>query len=80
MTGWVKISIGGGSQFTITAMNPGDSTAVTSGIKPASGIVQGSLAAGTAVSPAGTGVVGLMVTTPVGVSDPTPSAIRASRH
>jgi hypothetical protein len=63
-------STGGGTLVTITGTNLSGTTAVTFGTKPATSITNVSPTQVTAISPSGTGVVGLTVTTSGGISNP----------
>ncbi|MFI1753492.1 IPT/TIG domain-containing protein [Streptomyces sp. NPDC020571] len=65
-------STGGGTLVTITGTNLSGTTAVTFGTRPASSITNVSPTQVTAVSPSGTGTVGVTVTTPGGISNPVP--------
>lgn len=65
-------STGGGTTVTITGTNLSGTTAVTFGTKPATGVTNVSPTQVTAVSPSGTGSVGVTVTTPGGTSNPIP--------
>ena len=65
-------STGGGTLVTITGTNLSHTSAVTFGSKPATSITQVSPTQVTAVSPSGTGTVGVTVTTPGGTSNPVP--------
>ncbi|MGY3064539.1 hypothetical protein ACVWZD_008861 [Streptomyces sp. TE3672] len=65
-------STGGGTLVTITGTNLSNTSAVRFGSKPATGITQVSPTQVTAVSPSGTGTVGVTVTTPGGTSNPVP--------
>lgn len=58
----------GGTSVTITGANLGEATAVHFGAAPASSFTVNSATSITAVSPPGTGVVDVTVTTPVGTS------------
>ncbi|WP_371502062.1 IPT/TIG domain-containing protein [Kitasatospora sp. NBC_00374] len=62
-------STGGGTTVTITGTNLGGATAVKFGTKPAT-ITANTPTSVTAVSPSGTGTVGVTVTTPGGTSNP----------
>ncbi|MEV2211422.1 IPT/TIG domain-containing protein [Streptomyces sp. NPDC050997] len=63
-------STGGGTTVTITGTNLSNTSAVKFGTKSATGITQVSPTQVTAVSPSGTGTVGVTVTTPGGTSNP----------
>ncbi|MBP0932371.1 MULTISPECIES: IPT/TIG domain-containing protein [Streptomyces] len=63
-------STGGGTLVTITGTNLSGTTAVKFGTKPATSFTNVSPTQVTAVSPSGTGTVGLTVTTPGGTSNP----------
>ncbi|GAA2627822.1 IPT/TIG domain-containing protein [Streptomyces vastus] len=63
-------STGGGTPVTITGTNLSDTSAVTFGSKPATSVTNVSPTEVTAVSPSGTGTVGVTVTTPGGTSNP----------
>ncbi|MFF7405614.1 IPT/TIG domain-containing protein [Streptomyces murinus] len=63
-------STGGGTLVTVTGTNLSDTTGVMFGSKPATGLTQVSATEVTAVSPSGTGAVGVTVTTPGGTSNP----------
>ncbi|MFJ7182413.1 IPT/TIG domain-containing protein [Streptomyces massasporeus] len=65
-------STGGGTLVTITGTNLSGTTAVTFGTKPATSITNVTPTQVTAVSPSGTGSVGVAVTTPGGTSNPIP--------
>ncbi|MFF4457813.1 IPT/TIG domain-containing protein [Streptomyces goshikiensis] len=65
-------STGGGTLVTITGTNLSGTTAVKFGTKPAASFTNVSPTQVTAVSPSGTGTVGLTVTTPGGTSNPIP--------
>jgi hypothetical protein len=65
-------STGGGTLVTITGTNLAGTTAVKFGTKPATSITNNSPTQVTAVSPSGTGTVGVTVTTPGGTSNPLP--------
>ncbi|MET7320233.1 IPT/TIG domain-containing protein [Streptomyces sp. NPDC005549] len=65
-------STGGGTLVTITGTNLSGTTAVTFGTRPASSITNVSPTQVTAVSPSGTGTVGVTVTTAGGISNPVP--------
>ncbi|WP_030418909.1 IPT/TIG domain-containing protein [Streptomyces sp. SCSIO 75703] len=65
-------STGGGTLVTITGTNLTGTTAVTFGTKPASNVTNVSPTQVTAVSPSGTGTVGVTVTTAGGTSNPVP--------
>ncbi|MFJ1831876.1 IPT/TIG domain-containing protein [Streptomyces sp. NPDC088178] len=65
-------STGGGTTVTITGTNLTGTTAVLFGTKPATGVTNVSPTQVTAVSPAGSGEVGVTVTTPGGTSNPLP--------
>lgn len=65
-------STGGGTLVTITGTNLSDTSAVKFGSKPATAVTQISPTQVTAVSPSGTGSVGVTVTTPGGTSNPVP--------
>ncbi|MFJ9668827.1 IPT/TIG domain-containing protein [Streptomyces sp. NPDC101219] len=65
-------STGGGTLVTITGTNLSDTSAVKFGNKPATAVTQVSPTQVTAVSPSGTGSVGVTVTTPGGTSNPVP--------
>ncbi|MFC8240564.1 IPT/TIG domain-containing protein [Streptomyces chartreusis] len=65
-------STGGGTLVTITGTNLSDTTAVKFGTKSATAINNVSDTEVTAVSPSGTGSVGVTVTTPGGTSSPVP--------
>lgn len=65
-------STGGGSAVTITGTNLTGTTAVMFGSKPATGVTNVSPTQVTAVSPSGTGTVGVTVATPGGTSNPVP--------
>ncbi|MFF7251497.1 IPT/TIG domain-containing protein [Embleya sp. NPDC008237] len=63
-------STGGGTLVTITGTNLSGTTAVKFGTKPATSVTNVSPTQVTAVSPSGTGTVGVTVTTPGGTSNP----------
>ncbi|UUU24946.1 IPT/TIG domain-containing protein [Streptomyces sp. DSM 40750] len=63
-------STGGGTLVTITGTNLSNTSAVTFGSKPATSVTNVSPTQVTAVSPSGTGTVGVTVTTPGGSSNP----------
>jgi len=63
-------STGGGTTVTITGTNLSSTSAVKFGSKPATTFTQVSPTQVTAVSPSGTGTVGVTVTTPGGTSNP----------
>lgn len=63
-------STGGGTLVTINGTNLSNTSAVTFGSKPATNVTNVSPTQVTAVSPSGTGVVGVTVTTPGGTSNP----------
>ncbi|MDQ0935156.1 IPT/TIG domain-containing protein [Streptomyces turgidiscabies] len=63
-------STGGGTLVTITGTNLSNTSAVRFGSKPATSLTQVSPTQVTAVSPSGTGTVGVTVTTPGGTSNP----------
>ncbi|MFD5949332.1 IPT/TIG domain-containing protein [Streptomyces collinus] len=63
-------STGGGTPVTITGTNLSNTSAVKFGNKPAASVTQVSPTQVTAVSPSGTGAVGVTVTTPGGTSNP----------
>ncbi|MEU9061001.1 IPT/TIG domain-containing protein [Streptomyces sp. NPDC048430] len=65
-------STGGGTLVTITGTNLSGTTAVTFGTKPATAVTNVSPTQVTAVSPSGTGSVGVTVTTGGGKSNPIP--------
>ncbi|WP_405583815.1 IPT/TIG domain-containing protein [Streptomyces sp. NBC_01190] len=65
-------STGGGTLVTFTGTNLAGATAVTFGTKPATGVTQVSPTQVTAISPAGSGTVGVTVTTVGGISNPVP--------
>ncbi|MFI8301293.1 IPT/TIG domain-containing protein [Streptomyces nigra] len=65
-------STGGGTLVTITGTNLSGTSAVTFGTKPATSITNVSPTQVTAVSPSGTGTVGVTVTTAGGTSNPVP--------
>lgn len=65
-------STGGGTLVTITGTNLSNTTAVKFGTKPATNVTNVSPTQVTAVSPSGTGTVGVTVTTPGGTSNPIP--------
>ncbi|MES4891000.1 IPT/TIG domain-containing protein [Streptomyces sp. NPDC096012] len=65
-------STGGGTLVTITGTNLSGTTAVTFGTKPATNVTNVSPTQVTAVSPSGTGTVGVTVKTPGGTSNPVP--------
>ncbi|MEU7966498.1 IPT/TIG domain-containing protein [Streptomyces sp. NPDC049097] len=65
-------STGGGTLVTITGTNLSNTSAVTFGAKPATAVTNVSPTQVTAVSPSGTGSVGVTVTTPGGTSNPVP--------
>ncbi|MER5617605.1 IPT/TIG domain-containing protein [Streptomyces sp. NPDC002215] len=65
-------STGGGTTVTITGTNLTGTTAVLFGTKPATGVTNVSPTQVTAVSPSGSGSVGVTVTTPGGTSNPIP--------
>lgn len=65
-------STGGGTLVTVTGTNLSGTSAVRFGSKPATNITQVSPTQVTAVSPSGTGTVGVTVTTPGGTSNPVP--------
>ena len=65
-------STGGGTLVTITGTNLANTSAVTFGTKPATSVTNVSPTQVTAVSPSGTGTVGITVTTPGGTSNPVP--------
>jgi hypothetical protein len=64
-------STGGGTTVTITGTNLTGTTAVHFGAKLATGVTNVSPTSVTAVSPSGSGTVGVTVTTPGGTSNPT---------
>ncbi|MGW2694961.1 IPT/TIG domain-containing protein [Streptomyces sp. NPDC001296] len=63
-------STGGGTLVTITGTNLSNTSAVTFGTKAATSVTNVSPTQVTAVSPAGSGTVGVTVTTPGGTSNP----------
>ncbi|MFF1960340.1 IPT/TIG domain-containing protein [Streptomyces sp. NPDC058220] len=63
-------SSGGGTTVTITGTNLSGTTAVKFGSKPATAVTNVSPTQVTAVSPSGSGTVGVTVTTPGGTSNP----------
>ncbi|MGW7003174.1 IPT/TIG domain-containing protein [Streptomyces sp. NPDC054933] len=63
-------STGGGTLVTVTGTNLSGTTAVKFGTKSAASVTQVSPTQVTAVSPSGTGTVGVTVTTPGGTSNP----------
>ncbi|MEU3281323.1 IPT/TIG domain-containing protein [Streptomyces antibioticus] len=63
-------STGGGTLVTITGTNLASTSAVKFGSKPATSVTQVSPTQVSAVSPSGTGTVGVTVTTPGGTSNP----------
>ena len=63
-------STGGGTLVTITGTNLSNTSAVMFGSKPATNVTQVSPTQVTAVSPSGTGSVGVTVVTPGGTSNP----------
>ncbi|MFE7837760.1 IPT/TIG domain-containing protein [Streptomyces sp. NPDC057474] len=63
-------STGGGTLVTITGTNLSNTSAVKFGGKPATSVTNVSPTQVTAVSPSGTGTVGVTVTTPGGTSNP----------
>lgn len=65
-------STGGGTLVTITGTNLSGTTAVRFGTKAATSVTNVSPTQVTAVSPSGTGSVGVTVTTPGGTSNPIP--------
>ncbi|MEJ8639684.1 IPT/TIG domain-containing protein [Streptomyces sp. MS2.AVA.5] len=65
-------STGGGTLVTITGTNLSGTTAVKFGTKPATSVTNVSPTQVTAVSPSGTGSVGVTVTTGGGTSNPIP--------
>ncbi|MGY3205174.1 IPT/TIG domain-containing protein [Streptomyces sp. TE5632] len=65
-------SSGGGTLVTITGSNLTGTTAVRFGTRPATAVTNVSPTQVTAVSPSGSGVVGVTVTTPGGTSNPIP--------
>ncbi|MFI9392415.1 IPT/TIG domain-containing protein [Streptomyces bauhiniae] len=65
-------STGGGTLVTITGTNLSGTSAVTFGTRPATSITNVSPTQVTAVSPSGTGTVGVTVTTAGGTSNPIP--------
>ncbi|MFR9790521.1 IPT/TIG domain-containing protein [Streptomyces sp. MB22_4] len=65
-------STGGGTLVTVTGTNLANTTSVMFGSKPATNLTQVSPTEVTAVSPSGTGTVGVTVTTPGGTSNPVP--------
>ncbi|MFE3907131.1 IPT/TIG domain-containing protein [Streptomyces sp. NPDC059153] len=65
-------STGGGTTVTVTGTNLTGTTAVLFGTKPATAVTNVSPTQVTAVSPAGSGTVGVTVTTPGGTSNPLP--------
>lgn len=65
-------STGGGTAVTVTGTNLTGTTAVRFGTKPATGVTVVSDTEVTAVSPSGSGAVGVTVTTPGGTSNPLP--------
>jgi hypothetical protein len=65
-------STGGGTLVTISGTNLSGTTAVTFGAKPATNITNVSPTQVTAISPSGTGPVGVTVTTAGGTSNPIP--------
>ncbi len=65
-------SSGGGTLVTITGSNLSGTTAVRFGTRPATAVTNVSPTTVTAVSPSGSGAVGVTVTTPGGTSNPIP--------
>ncbi|MER7690941.1 IPT/TIG domain-containing protein [Streptomyces sp. NPDC097610] len=65
-------STGGGTLVTITGTNLSGTTAVTFGTKPATNVTNVSATQVTAVSPSGSGEVGVTVKTAGGTSNPVP--------
>ncbi|WP_329133305.1 IPT/TIG domain-containing protein [Streptomyces sp. NBC_01476] len=65
-------STGGGTLVTVTGTNLGGTTAVTFGGRPGTAVTNVSPTQVTAVSPSGSGTVGVTVTTPGGTSNPVP--------
>ncbi|WP_331772387.1 IPT/TIG domain-containing protein (plasmid) [Embleya sp. NBC_00888] len=65
-------STGGGTLVTVTGTNLTGTTAVKFGIKPATSFTNVSPTTVTAVSPSGSGTVGVTITTPGGTSNPIP--------
>ncbi|GGR76933.1 hypothetical protein GCM10010269_15190 [Streptomyces humidus] len=65
-------STGGGTLVTITGTNLSNTSAVKFGDKPATSVTNVSPTQVTAVSPSGTGTIGVTVTTPGGTSNPVP--------
>ncbi|MEU0581483.1 IPT/TIG domain-containing protein [Streptomyces griseoincarnatus] len=65
-------SSGGGTLVTITGTNLTGTTAVRFGTRPATAVTNVSPTTVTAVSPSGSGAVGVTVTTPGGTSNPIP--------
>ncbi|GGJ62265.1 IPT/TIG domain-containing protein [Streptomyces brasiliensis] len=65
-------STGGGTLVTITGTNLSNTSAVTFGTRPATSVTNVSPTQVTAISPSGTGSVGVTVTTPGGTSNPVP--------
>ncbi|MEU7058629.1 IPT/TIG domain-containing protein [Streptomyces sp. NPDC046197] len=65
-------STGGGTLVTITGTNLSNTSAVKFGTKSATNVTNVSATQVTAVSPSGTGTVGVTVTTPGGTSNPIP--------
>lgn len=65
-------STGGGTLVTITGTNLSNTSTVRFGSKTATSVTQVSPTQVTAVSPSGTGTVGVTVTTPGGTSNPVP--------
>ncbi|MEU7428330.1 IPT/TIG domain-containing protein [Streptomyces sp. NPDC040750] len=65
-------STGGGALVTITGTNLANTSKVMFGNKPATNVTQVSPTQVTAISPSGTGTVGVTVTTPGGTSNPVP--------
>jgi hypothetical protein len=65
-------STGGGTAVTITGTNLSNTSAVMFGSNPATNVINVSPTQVTVVSPAGTGTVGVTVTTPGGTSNPVP--------
>ncbi|WP_331767694.1 IPT/TIG domain-containing protein [Embleya sp. NBC_00896] len=65
-------STGGGTLVTVTGTNLTGTTAVKFGTKPATSVTNVSPTTVTAVSPSGSGTVGVTITTPGGTSNPIP--------
>ncbi|MFF3689571.1 IPT/TIG domain-containing protein [Streptomyces sp. NPDC002187] len=65
-------STGGGTLVTITGTNLSNTSAVKFGTKQATNVTNVSPTQVTAISPSGTGAVGVTVTTPGGTSNPVP--------